>query len=55
MLLAGGGYKHGQHLAFDKTNNYPLPNLFVTMLQRLGLDADKFATSTGTMRGLEMA
>ena len=55
MLLAGGGYKHGQHLAFDKANNYPLPNLFVTMLQRLGIEADKFASSTGTMRGLEMA
>ncbi len=55
IILAGGGYKHGQHLAFDKANNYPLPNLFVTMLQRLGIDADKFATSTGAMRGLEMA
>jgi len=55
VLLAGGGYKHGQHLAFDQKQNYPLPNLFVTMLQRLGLEADKFASSTGTMRGLEMA
>ncbi len=55
VLLAGGGFKHGQHLAFDKTNNYPLTNLYVTMLQRLGLDAGKFASSTGTMRGLEMA
>jgi len=55
MLLAGGGYQHGQHLAFDKADNYPLPNLFVTMLQRLGIEADKFASSTGTMRGLELA
>ncbi len=55
VILAGGGYKHGQHLAFDKTNNYPLSNLYVTMLQRLGLETPKFATSTGTMRGLEMA
>jgi hypothetical protein len=53
-LFAGGGFKHGQHLAFDRGRNYPLPNLFVSMLQRLGLDTDKFATSTGTMRGLEM-
>ena len=51
-LLAGGGFKHGQHLAFDKMHNYPLPNLFVSMLQRLGLETDKFASSTGTMRGL---
>src|SRR5437867_6917042 len=52
-LFAGGGFKHGQHLAFDTTHNYPLPNLFVSMLHRLGLEADKFASSTGTMRGLE--
>src|SRR5262249_32667039 len=36
ILLAGGGFRHGQHLAFPKDNNYPLPNLFVSMLQRLG-------------------
>ena len=54
-LLAGGGFRNGQHLAFDKAKNYPLPNLYVSMLQRLGIEADKFATSTGTMRGLEMA
>jgi hypothetical protein len=54
-LFAGGGFRHGQHLAFDTERNYPLPNLFVSMLQRMGIEADKFATSTGTMRGLEMA
>jgi hypothetical protein len=55
VLLAGGGFRHGRHLAFDRQRNYPLPNLFVSMLQRLGLEADRFASSTGTMRGLEMA
>jgi len=55
ILLAGGGFKHGQHLAFDRGQNYPLPNLFVSMLQRLGLETDRFASSTGTMRGLESA
>jgi hypothetical protein len=54
-LFAGGGFKHGQHLAFDTDRNYPLPNLFVSMLQRMGLEADKFASSTGSMRGLELA
>jgi len=54
-LFAGGGFRHGQHLMFDKERNYPLPNLFVSMLQRMGLEADRFASSTGTMRGLEMA
>jgi len=55
VLLAGGGFKHGQHLAFDKDNNYPLTNLFVSMLQRLGLETREFSTGKGTMRGLEMA
>ncbi len=54
VLLAGGGFKHGQHLAFDPNRNYPLPNLFVSMLQRMGIESDKFASATGTMRGLEM-
>ncbi|MCH2399525.1 MAG: DUF1552 domain-containing protein [Pirellulales bacterium] len=54
-LLAGGGFRHGQHLAFDTQRNYPLPNLFVSMLQRMNIEADKFASSTGTMRGLEFA
>ncbi|HSH96172.1 MAG TPA: DUF1552 domain-containing protein, partial [Roseimicrobium sp.] len=53
VLFAGGGFNHGQHLGFDREHNYPLPNLFVSMLQRFGLEVDKFATSTGTMRGLE--
>lgn len=53
-LFAGGGFRHGQHLAFDRSQNYPLPNLFVSMLQRMGLEEDKFASSTGPMRGLEM-
>jgi hypothetical protein len=54
VLLAGGGFRHGQHLAFDQQRNYPLPNLFVSMLQRIGIESDKFASSTGTMRGLDM-
>ncbi len=54
-LFAGGGFKHGQHLGFDRERNYPLPNLFVSMLQRMGIGAGQFATSTGTMRGLEPA
>jgi hypothetical protein len=54
VLLAGGGFKHGQHLSFDKENNYPLTNLFVSMLQRLGLETREFSTGKGTFRGLEM-
>lgn len=54
IVLAGGGFRHGQHLAFDRDHNYPLPNLFVSMLQRLGLETDTFATGNQTMHGLEM-
>jgi hypothetical protein len=53
-MLAGGGFKHGQHLAFDKTNNYPLTNLYVSILQRLGIEAGEFSTGKTTMKGLEM-
>lgn len=53
-LLAGGGFQHGQHLVFDSENNYPLSNLFVSMLQRLGIEVDEFSTGRGTFRGLEM-
>ena len=53
VLLAGGGFKHGQHLAFDPNDHPPLCNLYVTMLQRLGIEADKFGTSTGTLTGLD--
>ena len=53
-LLAGGGFRHGQHLAFDRQNNYPLTNLFVSMLQRLGIEVNEFSSGRGTLRGLEM-
>jgi hypothetical protein len=53
-ILAGGGFKHGQHLAFSRTQNYPLPNLYVSMLQRMGIEEERFASSTGTMKGLEL-
>ena len=55
ILLAGGGWKHGQHLAFDRKNNEPLPRLFVGMLQRMGIETEKFGGTSGTLRGLEMA
>jgi hypothetical protein len=55
VLLAGGGFKHGRHLAFDPKNPPPLCNLYVSMLRRLGLEASKFGSSTGTLTGLETA
>jgi Protein of unknown function (DUF1552) len=54
IIIAGGGFRHGQHLAFSLAKNTPLPNLFTTILQRLGLETELFASSTGTLTGLEM-
>jgi hypothetical protein len=55
ILLAGGGLKHGQHLAFDPGKPPPLSNLYVTMLQRLGIEVDRFGSSTSTLTGLQMS
>jgi hypothetical protein len=55
VLFAGGGFKHGQHLAFDTKNNHNLATLYVSMLQRLGIEADTFASAKTTMQGLEMS
>jgi hypothetical protein len=52
ILLAGGGLKHGRHLAFSSTQNAPLSNLFVTMLQRMGVEQGRFASSTGAISEL---
>ena len=54
VLLAGGGYKHGAHLAFDPAAPPPLSNLYLSLLQRLGVEVDKFGSSTGTLKGLEL-
>lgn len=53
ILLAGGGFKHGQHLAFRRDDNTPLCNLFLSMLHQLGVESDSFASSTGTLSGFE--
>jgi hypothetical protein len=53
ILLAGGSFRHGQHLVFPHDDNAPLSNLFVSMLQALNLETGGFGSSTGTLRGLE--
>lgn len=49
ILLAGGGFKHGQHLAFRRDHNQPLCDIYVTMLQRLGVETEFFGSCTGTL------
>ncbi len=53
ILLAGGGFKHGRHVAFDSNKNTRLCNLFVTMLERLGVETDTFGSSDGTLTGFD--
>ena len=53
MLLAGGNFRHGQHLAFDPKNPPPLGNLYLQMLHQLGLEVDAFASSKGGIPGFE--
>lgn len=52
ILLAGGGHRHGSHIAGDRDRNTPLGDLYVTMLRKFGMDTDRFGSSTGNMNGL---
>lgn len=55
MVLAGGGFKLGEHrvLPEGKGERLPAANLLLSLLQSFGVEADRFGTSTGTLRGLE--
>ncbi|HTN75376.1 MAG TPA: DUF1552 domain-containing protein [Pirellulaceae bacterium] len=55
IVVAGGGFRHGQHLAFDPKKNPPLCNLYVQFLRRLGAEVDAFGSSSGTLPGFELA
>jgi hypothetical protein len=49
ILLAGGGFQHGSFVAFRKNDNTPLCNLFVSMLNKMNVETDSFATSSGQL------
>ncbi|MCH8924078.1 MAG: hypothetical protein IIA67_13135 [Planctomycetes bacterium] len=49
ILLAGGGYRHGRHVAYDKDDNTPLCNLFVSMLNNMGIETESFANSSAEL------
>jgi hypothetical protein len=54
ILLAGGGYQHGEYVAHDAANNTPLCNLYVELAQRMGVEIDAFGSSTAVgIHGLE--
>ena len=50
IILAGGGFKHGQHV--NGQNKQPLCNLYLSMLQHMGAEQDAFNRSQGTLTGL---
>lgn len=50
IILAGGGLKHGGYVAHNRNDNIPLGNLFVRMLQEMGMETDAFNTSSGVLR-----
>ena len=49
VILAGGGFKHQGHVLKDRKDNAPLCNLYVRMLQQIGVETDTFGSSTGVM------
>ncbi|TWT94611.1 DUF1552 domain-containing protein [Stieleria varia] len=54
IILAGGGYRHGQYVAHDEKNNTPLANLHVALAQRMGVPTESFGSSTQVgIRGLD--
>jgi hypothetical protein len=57
IILVGGGFKHGEFKQYpdEQRRRVPLCNLYVSMLQRFGLQIDRFSASTGTLSGLELA
>jgi hypothetical protein len=48
LVFAGGGFKHGRHIAIDK-GKHVFSNLFVSLAQRMGVEADTFGFSTGVL------
>ena len=54
ILVAGGRFRHGRHAAHDPTDNTPLANLFVAIAQNLGMEIDRFGSSTSaSVAGLD--
>ena len=54
VILAGGGFKHGRHLFFPKNGRQqtPLCDLYVTLLQQMGVERDKFGSNKGNLNQL---
>ncbi len=55
VVLLGGGFQHAGHLAHNREKNTNLANLYVSLLQRMAIPTDRFASATTTLTGLEFA
>jgi hypothetical protein len=55
IVLAGGGFKHGQHLVLPepKSERLRASNLLLSIAQNQGLEIDRFGNSSGTLPDLE--
>jgi len=53
-LVAGGGFNHGSHIAVDHTKDDSplLGDLYVTLMQRLGMEVDSFSNASRNMNQL---
>jgi hypothetical protein len=50
MLGRGGGFRMGSHMAYPKGT--PMTNMFLTLLDRMGVPAEKIGDSTGQIEHL---
>lgn len=55
IILAGAGFRHGEHKTYSSKRRIPLCNLYLSMLQRFGVETDFFGKSSGTLSGLDVA
>ncbi len=53
IILAGGGFQHGEYRAYPKTGSgrQDLCSLYVSILQRFGVETDRFGNATHTLTG----
>jgi len=50
MVGRGGGFRTGSHIVYPKDT--PMTNLFLTVLDRMGVPAEKIGDSTGRIEQL---
>jgi len=49
ILVAGGDFNHGHHVVHDEKHNSPLCNMYLSLVQRMGVEIDQFGQSTSTL------